>query len=139
MRALLETMARLGITVRSSAISIPPCSGEVVYIRFDELVEQRDCNVTDMGNMLQRVVYSLFQTNEDLNGELTLDDLSHQYVIRLLSDGHVEDLNHPLVYVPQKRFSICLPEEHNLYCAEVEIDLNLIIAKLENLMNVMIK
>lgn len=114
----------LGINVIDAGFSIPPNEKkEVMYLRYitiDDLDKYYYVNKVnhDSATILERVVESIFETNEDLNGDIIVD--GHHYIVRLMNDEYYKDVNDPRIYLSTRRLSIIEEEDKNVICSELD-------------------
>ena len=114
------------MVVLDSGLSIPPTDSdhEVMFIQYipnDNRYEVLDVDYSN-ADMSERVIKSVFDTNEDLNGAIQIGDF--ELIIRVYSDGYHKDYNDPRIDVPLRRISILLNETINIECNKLEESLN---------------
>lgn len=124
----IEVLRNLKVEVLDGSFSIPPTDqcDEVMYIRLIAIDEPQKCynvNVVphDEASIIDRLIESIFDSQEDLNGEYVVNNT--QFIVRISEGEYHKDQNDPRVYVPTRRVSIVVNKTDNLDCSELERDL----------------
>lgn len=125
----IDVLRNLKIEVLDGGFSIPPTDqeDEVMYLRFiaiDEPQKYYNVNVVphDQASIIDRLIESIFNSQEDLNGDYTLNNT--QFIVRISQGEYHKDLNDPRVYIPTRRVSIIVNKTDNLDCSILERDLD---------------
>lgn len=125
----IDVLRNLKIEVLDGGFSIPPTDqgDEVMYVRFiaiDEPQKYYNVNVVphDQASIIDRLIESIFNSQEDLNGEYTVNDT--QFIVRIYEGEYHKDQNDPRVYIPTRRVSIVVNKTDNLDCSILERNLD---------------
>ena len=125
----IDVLRNLRVEVLDGGFSIPPTDqeDEVMYLRFiaiDEPQKYYNVNVVphDQASIIDRLIESIFNSQEDLNGDYILNNT--QFIVRISQGEYHKDLNDPRVYIPTRRVSIIVNKTDNLDCSILERDLD---------------